>query len=124
MRQWLPTRKWCGVLEPRTDQPCARRCESPWVFWRLGGLDLRSDDGLALRMVMEAVVPTEQVPLRGVTGRQMGGRTATRGIGADGGQLTPEQSRWRCMTAGRLRQPGPPSAPTTGARTRPEAGCW
>lgn len=42
--------------------------ESPWVSWRLGRLDLRGDDDLALTMVVEAVDPPEQVPLRGVTG--------------------------------------------------------
>ncbi len=45
-----------------------RRPESPWVSWRLGCLDLRGDDDLALTMVVEAVDPPEQVPLRGVTG--------------------------------------------------------
>jgi hypothetical protein len=44
--------------------------EPPWVSWRLGGLDLRGDDGLALLMVVEAVDPSEQVPLRGETGRR------------------------------------------------------
>jgi hypothetical protein len=33
-------------------------------------LDLRGDDGLALLMVVEAVDPSEQVPLRDVTGRR------------------------------------------------------
>ena len=31
--------------------------ESPWVSWRLGRLDLRGDDGLALTMVVDAVDP-------------------------------------------------------------------
>ena len=40
--------------------------ESPQVFRRLGGLDLRDRVGLALTMVAEAVHPAEEVPLRGV----------------------------------------------------------
>ena len=53
--------------------------ESPWVSWRLGRLDSRSDDGLALTMVVEAVDPPEQVPLRGPMGRRLGAQTATSG---------------------------------------------
>jgi hypothetical protein len=43
-----------------------KRGESPQVFWRLGGLDLRDRVGLALTMVVKAVDLAEQVPLRGV----------------------------------------------------------
>ncbi len=96
--------------------------EPPWVLWRLGRLDLRGSGCLALTMVEEAVEPPELLPLRGVRRRRRESGDAGPGIRAEAGHLTPEPSRWRCMTAGHVRQPGPPSAPTTGARTRPGAG--
>ncbi len=34
-----------------------RSAESPWVLWRLGGLDLRGDECLALTMVVQAAGP-------------------------------------------------------------------
>jgi hypothetical protein len=43
-----------------------RSSESPQVFRRLGGLDLRDRVGFALTMVVEAVDPAEKVPRRGV----------------------------------------------------------
>src|SRR5215510_2800187 len=128
--------RWKSVPVPNSTLPIHKtvdgpdvglrpRCEPPWVSWRLGGLDLRGDDGLALTMVVEAVDPPEQVPLRGPMADDWEAKLATSGDRADAGQLTPEPSRWRCMTAGRVRQPGPPSAPTTGARTRLAAvGRW
>ena len=39
--------------------------ESAQVFWRLGGLDLRASDGLALTMVVEAKI-LQRVSVRGV----------------------------------------------------------
>jgi hypothetical protein len=45
-----------------------------------------------------------------VTGRRWA-RPHRRRDSCDAGQLTPEPSRWRCMRAGRLKQPGPRSVP-------------
>jgi hypothetical protein len=59
-----------SALRPNPATNLSPANEPPWVSWRLGGLDLRGDDGLALLMVVEAVDPSEQVPLRGVTGRR------------------------------------------------------
>src|SRR6266700_1440418 len=78
-------------------------------------------------MVVEAAGPPQKVPLRGVgvppTG--WGAAAGTHGRRGDAGQLTPQPSRRRCRTkeADHVRRPGPPPAPTSGARTRPAAGC-
>jgi hypothetical protein len=60
------------LLGRETKNEGQHHVESPWVLWRLGGLDLRDDDCLALTMVEEVVDLAQLVPLRGVAGDVQG----------------------------------------------------